>query len=67
MPMLDRQQLSDHVRQLKFQQALKALPVATWATDINDQVAEFNATINRCTSRLFAEYRFSARKPCIKS
>eukprot|EP00959_Pyramimonas_sp_CCMP1952_P454941 9470770-Pyramimonas_sp.AAC.1 len=43
------------------------MPVAPWTTDINQQVDDFNAKINQLTDELFAEDRFSPRKPYIKT
>ncbi|CAK0793315.1 unnamed protein product, partial [Prorocentrum cordatum] len=64
---LDRQKLADPIRRNKFRQALLEMPVPPWATDINQQVDDFNCKINQLTAELFAEDRFSPRKPYIKT
>eukprot|EP00959_Pyramimonas_sp_CCMP1952_P425716 8917341-Pyramimonas_sp.AAC.1 len=43
------------------------MPVAPWAMDIHQQVDDFNCKINRLTAELFADDRFSPRKPYIKT
>eukprot|EP00959_Pyramimonas_sp_CCMP1952_P101961 2132316-Pyramimonas_sp.AAC.1 len=66
-PKLDRHGLADPVKQEKFQRMLKNLPVATWDTDINCQVEDFNDVVVQGARELFAGDRFSPRKPCIKT
>eukprot|EP00959_Pyramimonas_sp_CCMP1952_P209545 4384003-Pyramimonas_sp.AAC.1 len=43
------------------------MSVAPWATDVNQQAEDFNCKINQLTAELFAEDRFSPRKPYIKT
>eukprot|EP00959_Pyramimonas_sp_CCMP1952_P245596 5133176-Pyramimonas_sp.AAC.1 len=66
-PKLDRRKLADPVKQEKFQRMLQNLPAATWDTDINCQVEDFSDVVAQGTRELFAEDKFSPRKPYIKT